>query len=71
MNYYESHHSGEALKTLNWDANSLKDSYFSHIYWVFGRLINGVTSIIAMMVYNPMLAFIAISFCFGDCIYFY
>ncbi len=63
MNYYESHHSGEALKTLNWDANSLKDSYFSHIYWVFGRLINGVTSIIAMMVYNPMLAFIAISFC--------
>lgn len=63
MNYYESHHSGEALKTLNWDANSLKDSYFSHIYWVFGRLINGVTSIIAMMVYNPMLALIAISFC--------
>ena len=31
MHYYESHHSGEALKTLNWDANSLKDSYFSHI----------------------------------------
>ncbi len=29
MNYYESHHSGEALKTLNWDADSLKDSYFS------------------------------------------
>ena len=63
MNYYEHHHSGEALKTLNQDANSLKDSYFSHIYWVFGRLINGATSIIAMMVYNPMLALIAISFC--------
>lgn len=63
MNYYEHHHSGEALKTLNQDANSLKDSYFSHIYWVFGRLINGMTSIIAMMVYNPMLALIAISFC--------
>ncbi len=63
MNYYEHHHSGEALKTLNQDANSLKDSYFSHIYWVFGRLINGATSIIAMMVYNLMLALIAISFC--------
>ena len=63
MNYYEHHHSGEALKTLNQDASSLKDSYFSHIYWVFGRLINGATSIIAMMVYNPMLALIAISFC--------
>ncbi len=63
MNYYEHHHSGEALKTLNQDANSLKDSYFSHIYWVFGRLINGMTSIIAMMVYNPMLALIAVSFC--------
>lgn len=63
MNYYEHHHSGEALKTLNQDANSLKDSYFSHIYWVFGRLINGMTSIIAMMVYNPMLALIAVGFC--------
>ena len=63
MNYYKHHHSGEALKTLNQDANSLKDSYFSHIYWVFGRFINGVTSIIAMMVYNPMLALIAVSFC--------
>ncbi len=63
MNYYEHHHSGEALKTLNQDANSLKDSYFSHIYWVFGRLVNGMSSIIAMMVYNLMLALIAISFC--------
>lgn len=31
MNYYEHHHSGEALKTLNQDANSLKDSIF-HIF---------------------------------------
>ena len=28
MEYYEKNHSGDALKTLNWDANSLKDSYF-------------------------------------------
>lgn len=63
MNYYESHHSGEALKTLNWDADSLKTSYFSHIYWVVGRLIDGVTSIIAMMVYSPVLTLISISFC--------
>lgn len=63
MNYYESHHSGEALKTLNWDANSLKDSYFSHIYWVFGRLTEGVVSIAAMIIYSPALAFISIGFC--------
>ena len=63
MNYYESHHSGEALKTLNWDANSLKESYFSHIYWVFSILINGVVSIIAMVVYSPLLTLTSISFC--------
>ena len=63
MEYYESHHSGEALKTLNWDANSLKDSYFSHIYWVVGRLVNGVTSMIAMLVYSPLLALVSIGFC--------
>lgn len=63
MNYYESHHSGEALKTLNWDADSLKESYFSHIYWVFGRVIGGVVSIIAMIVYSPLLTLISISFC--------
>lgn len=63
MNYYESHHSGEALKTLNWDADSLKDSYFSHFYWVFGRLVTGVISVIAMIVYSPMLTLISIGFC--------
>lgn len=63
MDYYESHHSGEALKTLNWDANSLKDSYFSHIYWVFGRVINGVVSVIAMTVYSPVLTLVSLGFC--------
>lgn len=63
MNYYETHHSGEALKTLNWDANSLKDSYFSHVYWVFGRLVNGVTSILAMYVYSPFLMLVSVGFC--------
>ncbi|MBD5453731.1 MAG: ABC transporter ATP-binding protein [Lachnospiraceae bacterium] len=63
MKYYESHHSGEALKTLNWDANSLKDSYFSHIYWVFGGLLTGVISIVAMIVYSPALTLISIGFC--------
>lgn len=63
MHFYEKHHSGEVLKTLSWDANSLKDSYFSHIYWVVGRLVNGVTSIIAMVVYSPSLAVVSVSFC--------
>ncbi len=63
MFFYEKHHSGEVLKTLNQDANSLKDSYFSHIYWVVGRLVNGVTSMIAMLVYSPALAVVSVSFC--------
>lgn len=63
MNYYETHHSGEALKTLNWDANTLKDSYFSHVFWVFGRLVNGVTSILAMYVYSPLLMLVSVGFC--------
>lgn len=63
MDYFEKHHSAEALKTLNWDANSLKDSYFSHIYWVFGRLVTGVASILAMLVYSPILALVSIGFC--------
>ena len=63
MNYYETHHSGEVLKTLNWDANSLKDSYFSHVFWVFGRLVNGVTSILAMYVYSPLLMLVSVGFC--------
>ena len=63
MDYYEKHHSGEALKILNWDANSLKDSYFSHVFWVFGRLVNGVTSMIAMYLYSPLLMLVSVSFC--------
>ncbi|MBE5875707.1 MAG: ABC transporter ATP-binding protein [Lachnospiraceae bacterium] len=63
MKYYDMHHSGEALKTLNVDANSLKDSYFSHIYWVFGRLLNGVASMIAMLIYSPNLTLVSVSFC--------
>ncbi|MBO4999046.1 MAG: ABC transporter ATP-binding protein [Lachnospira sp.] len=63
MDYYEKHHSGEALKILNWDANSLKDSYFSHVFWVVGRLVNGVTSIIAMFIYSPVLMLVSVSFC--------
>ncbi len=63
MDYYEKHHSGEALKTLNWDANSLKDSYFSHVFWVFGRLVNGVISMIAMYIYSPLLMVVSVFFC--------
>ncbi len=63
MDYYEKNHSGDALKTLNWDANSLKDSYFSHVFWVFGRLVNGITSIIAMYIYSPLLMLVSVSFC--------
>lgn len=64
MEYYEKNHSGDALKTLNWDANSLKDSYFSHVFWVLGRLVNGITSIMAMFIYSPLLMLVSVGFCF-------
>ncbi len=64
MDYYEKHHSGEALKTLNWDADSLKDSYFSHVFWVGVRMVNVAASIIAMLIYSPILMAVSLSFCF-------
>lgn len=60
MRYYEKNHSGEALKTLNWDANSLKDSWFSHVYWVLGKITLGISSLIAMLIYSPILTVISI-----------
>lgn len=47
VEWYEKSHSAEGLKTLNWDANSLKDSWFSHVYWVLGKLSLGITSLAA------------------------
>lgn len=62
MAYYEKTHSGAALKILNDDANSLKDSYFSHVYWVMGKVINGMTAVVTMVIYSPILAVISIMF---------
>lgn len=64
MTYFENSHSGEALKTLNWDANSLKDSYFSHVYWVLGKITLGVSSLVTMIVYSPFLTAISVTICF-------
>lgn len=63
LDYYEKNHSGEALKVLNSDANSLKDSYFAYIFWVSNRLVSGVTAILAMLVYSPLLMLVSVSFC--------
>lgn len=63
MEFYEKSHSGEALKTLNWDANSLKDSWFSHVYWVLGKITLGISSLIAMLIYSPLLTMISAFIC--------
>ena len=63
LDYYEKNHSGEALKVLNSDANSLKDSYFAYIFWVSNRLVSGVISIFAMLIYSPLLMLVSVSFC--------
>lgn len=63
MNFYEKSHSADGIKTLNWDANSLKDSWFSHVYWVLGKITLGVSALIAMLLYSPLLAGIAFLVC--------
>lgn len=63
MEFFIKNKSGEALKTLNWDANSLKDSWFSHVYWVLGRIVLGVSSLLAMYLYSPVLTLISVLFC--------
>lgn len=60
MEYYEKNHSGETLKTLNFDANSLKDSYFSHVYWVLGKITGGAAALISMIVYSRELTVVSL-----------
>ncbi|MGN0161034.1 MAG: ABC transporter ATP-binding protein [Lachnospiraceae bacterium] len=62
MDFYEKTHSANALKILNDDANSLKDSYFSHVYWVVGKVFNGMAAVVAMVIYSPSLAVVSIVF---------
>ena len=63
MNWYESNHSGDGIKALNWDANSLKDSWFSHVYWILGKVTIGISSLITMFIYCPLLAGISVVVC--------
>ncbi len=63
MGYYEKSHSAEGIKTLNWDANSLKDSWFSHVYWILGKVSLGASALIAMLIYNPLLTGISVIIC--------
>ena len=60
MNFYENNHSAETIKTLNWDANSLKDSWFSHVYWVLGKVTLGLSALIAMLMYSKLLTVISV-----------
>jgi len=62
MLYFEEHHSGDTLKRLNNDANTLKYTYFSGIYRVLVLIINGSVSIIAMFIYCYKLALVSIIF---------
>lgn len=60
MTYFGRTHSAEAIKTLNWDANSLKDSWFSHVYWVLGKIVLVVSSVLTMYLYSPVLTGISL-----------
>ncbi|MFQ9074184.1 MAG: ABC transporter transmembrane domain-containing protein [Lachnospiraceae bacterium] len=63
MDFFKSTHSADAIKTLNWDANSLKDSWFSHISWVLGKIVMVASAIITMCFYSPILVGISLIIC--------
>jgi len=62
MQYFEEHHSGDTLKRLNNDANTLKYTYFSGIFRVLVLITNGSASIVAMFIYCSKLALVSIVF---------
>ena len=63
MDFFKSTHSADVIKTLNWDANSLKDSWFSHIYWVLGKIVMVASAIITMCFYSQILMGISLIIC--------
>ena len=60
MKFYDDTHSAEAMRTLNMDADSLKTAWFSHVYWVSGKIVIVIASVIAMCFYSTILTCIAL-----------
>ena len=60
MKFFDDTHSAEAMRTLNMDADSLKTAWFSHVYWVSGKLVLVISSVVTMFFYSPILTFIAL-----------
>lgn len=60
MKFYDDTHSAEAMRTLNMDADSLKTAWFSHVYWVSGKIVLVIASVVTMCFYSPILTFIAL-----------
>lgn len=62
MQYFEEHHSGDVLKRLNHDADSLKETYFSRVFRVLSIAFNGFVSMLSMIIYSWRLAIVSIIF---------
>ena len=60
MKFFDDTHSAEAMRILNMDADSLKTAWFSHVYWVSGKLVLVIASVITMLFYSPILTCIAL-----------
>ena len=60
MKFYDDTHSAEAMRILNMDADSLKNAWFSHVYWVSGKLVLVIASVITMLFYSTILTCIAL-----------
>lgn len=62
ITFFEENHSGDTLKRLNWDANSLKELYFGGFHRVIEPITTGIVSVITMVIYNWSLSICAMIF---------
>jgi ATP-binding cassette subfamily B protein len=62
MQFFDDNHSGDTLKRLNWDANSLKVFYYSAMHRVIEPIVTGVVSIVTMTYYNWRLSICSVVF---------
>lgn len=62
MDYYDTHHSGDAIQRIGNDAESLKTAYFTQVYVVMNLIVCGVSALINMFIYSIEIAIISIIF---------
>jgi ABC-type multidrug transport system fused ATPase/permease subunit len=62
MDYYDTHHSGDAIQRVGNDAESLKTAYFTQVYVLINLVVCGVSALINMFIYSIEIAVVSIIF---------